>query len=92
MKTQYSPSPWKWIAIQKTGDLTLRSASDQTVLTISKGTIPMIQDRFLLEAAPELLIALKTILAFVPEDDGIIPMQKAAVDAALSAIRKAHGQ
>lgn len=58
----HTPGPWKW-GFDDNG-YSLRSSSGGRVLTIRDGVIPMTVDAPLIASAPELLAALKALLAY----------------------------
>ena len=62
METKHTKGPWKF---EQNGDsFTLwGSGRKERILSISSGVIPITQDQPLLEAAPDLLAALKRAIA-----------------------------
>lgn len=64
MSTKHTPGPWKWQWQDEAEGYSLRGPQGQRVATIRAGVIPTNDDSPLIAAAPELLAALKALLAY----------------------------
>lgn len=91
MKTAHTPGPWTIYAPAGTDSYYVSGPGSLCVFTIRAGTIPMRDDARLIAAAPELLTALRNLVAAAtPHADALVMF--ACVERARAAIEKAEGR